>query len=767
MLKVIFVIESLFAAREKRGARLEILILFILLCAYVFLKSKGHSLELPVVAVDGAYQTASSLFRIDNSQFPGRDFYPYLGVSPIFLLYPLFKAFGSNLAASVLASFFATFVIGFLVLLLGLNLNTEMSFGLVVRMSVLIYLLIDYLDLGKHLYIIHFYQDPGSSLRPIRSFAPYFVLTFYLLISGVLNEVRAKLFALSVVMGIVLTWSNDYAFVTFLVFSVFVLILDRPSIKWFVIFIFLSVASFILWISLLTAFHPIEMLRYNFLDVRQDQWWYFGPYDYGRAWNIIDLLKFDILVIPAILYWSRFFFVSLRYRDRKKTLWSYVGVNLFLGGALTSWIGFYTGYYQPFLFWFVLTLFLELFGAITRTVIRSLESRLFGFIVICLVISAFLHQYTLFLSRKSEMIDRGLVFVEELGGYISEEFIDYINFIRLNRNYNVIEDYFGIWGAVSKKNSNWRVDLIIHALGSQRDEAKKAVQKAEFLITTRRKSSIYFEWIVSQNFWFFEELENFAPHYISPSTIVWKREKDRNESRESLACQIRKIDGTHYSIEANFQEKGYYVIDVDYDYHGARNLLVVRNGRDPANRYVSLNLRAGRFSFPLYISANLPDMYVFGWDNYELNFKGCKFSPLKSPVYENLLYENFFVTDENWIRGIGRRWAGFYLPATQNYITKFRTGQYITLPDGQSRRIVSAEVNGAYLNVFLEGEPLDTEMVPSPLIITGEFFLTDQNWNRGVSKLFPGFFVPNTAYYRSLYETGKKLRSEREIFATS
>lgn len=62
-----------------------------------------RALHIPTTHLDGAYQTASGLFRLHAGHLPGRDFFPYLGVGVLYLIYPLFEFAGAHLAASVFA----------------------------------------------------------------------------------------------------------------------------------------------------------------------------------------------------------------------------------------------------------------------------------------------------------------------------------------------------------------------------------------------------------------------------------------------------------------------------------------------------------------------------------------------------------------------------------------------------------------------------------------------------------------------------------------
>lgn len=62
------------------------------------------AIDIPVAHLDGAYQTASGLFRLHAGHLPGRDFFPYLGVGVLYAIYPLFEMAGAHLAASVFAA---------------------------------------------------------------------------------------------------------------------------------------------------------------------------------------------------------------------------------------------------------------------------------------------------------------------------------------------------------------------------------------------------------------------------------------------------------------------------------------------------------------------------------------------------------------------------------------------------------------------------------------------------------------------------------------
>lgn len=98
------------------------LVILLALCSFL-IDSKNLALITPTQHLDGAFQTASGLFRLDAGQVLGRDFYPYLGIGPLFLLFPIFKLSGATLASSVFSSSFSLAVMMWLAISLIFHLT--------------------------------------------------------------------------------------------------------------------------------------------------------------------------------------------------------------------------------------------------------------------------------------------------------------------------------------------------------------------------------------------------------------------------------------------------------------------------------------------------------------------------------------------------------------------------------------------------------------------------------------------------------------------
>lgn len=78
------------------------------------------------------------------------------------------------------------------------------------------------------------------------------------------------------------------------------------------------------------------------------------------------------------------------------------------------------------------------------------------------------------------------------------------------------------------------------------------------------------------------------------------------------------------------------------------------------------------------------------------------------------ILESFYLTDANWINGIARHQAGFFVPNEPLYERCYIAGAVVQLGNGEERRITRVQAGGAYLNVFVDGPPLDPGKVGKP-----------------------------------------------------
>jgi len=196
-----------------------ILTILIILFSSIHIITESYRIAayLPIYHVDGDFQHASPLFRMESGHFPGRDFYPYVGIIPNMLNYPLFKVFGSNLMSAVLSSFAVTYFCWLTVIFLGLVCNLRLGVHSAIILSVFLYFAFESINLPLYYERFSLYQNPGASLRPLRSFAPYFVAICLMAVLKINNR-STKLLLCAFVIGLALVWSNDYSFAVFFCF---------------------------------------------------------------------------------------------------------------------------------------------------------------------------------------------------------------------------------------------------------------------------------------------------------------------------------------------------------------------------------------------------------------------------------------------------------------------------------------------------------------------------------------------------------------------
>ena len=78
------------------------------------------------------------------------------------------------------------------------------------------------------------------------------------------------------------------------------------------------------------------------------------------------------------------------------------------------------------------------------------------------------------------------------------------------------------------------------------------------------------------------------------------------------------------------------------------------------------------------------------------------------------IWQSFFISDENWEHGVAKKWAGFFVPNRLTNSDIFKVGSKVRFLDGEVREILRQDQVGHYLNIFLDGQPLDTERIGFP-----------------------------------------------------
>lgn len=743
---------------QENGWKLIIALLAIDV-ALALVHGLAHSIDISTQHLDGAYQTASALFRLADGQWPGKDFFPYLGVGLTYSLSPIFLLAGGDVAASIFTAHFlvacaSAFSIGLLASLIFKK--QRLLLGIVVASLFLVLALsIDSPWLAERFM-------PGHSLRPLRSFIPYLsACLVYFLVQSRLRPI-ALFGGIGGIAGASFIWSNDYGLPTSgLLIIVGAFFAHRSGNLRAKVLLSMVGCALIVGVSVLmlaTKGHAVDLIRYNFADVRVDQYWYFCCWSPDlRIFTIPEFFSKYLFSPYYIGWWGAVWFVLLAYTIWRPTIENimllFVGLALFCGGAIASIGGHLEpGYMAAFIFWCQsVTIFYSLYSlsqpahlvslkfsppTSNRIWLKVLERpfHLLGLLVLIVVSGVLLRSAIQYQSNvATARADQSRFYVQELGGFLPTAWLNHVELARSKKDELVIEEYWGIWSGVTHNRSGLPVDSVIHALGSKRNSFKTKMQGLpDHVITSSQQiSGLWFGWNLSANWWFYKTLlENYEYSQTSPSTYLWSK---RNSVRvwPFVGCHIENdasgkyvvLDADHASYyEVTLMRAGKGVQELN-----SRSLVLVKNNLNYAfiDGFVSINPRAQEQSFPVRLwnpNQHLEFKLLSAVDSIsDVPFDTCSAREiiinLKNflPVLSAVANSPFDLTDTNWLNGVAKDWAtAFFVSNTPENISKFTIGKKVKFENGLIRSILKQEPSGGYLNVFLDGPPLDGVVVGYP-----------------------------------------------------
>jgi hypothetical protein len=742
-------IQKLFSQRRIGRSTLILIVLNVFLNFVISLRS---SIYLPTYHLDGAFQTASGLYRIKWGEIPGIDFFPYLGIGPLISLAPLFLAFGGNLWASVVAANVVTLGVMQISAAIVFVLSTKSSIRNALVFSLIPLFLTYGTDMGtsslmnflKFLGVDALFElsNPGNSLRPLRSFAAWLLPVIIFLILRLRGTQLKWHFTIGLIAGFTLCiWSNDYAITTSFLGVVLYLVLIQSGIqdkltKFVMAFSGFLTSTLISVLTLLIEGWNSSFLKYNFVDVRGDQYWYFGPWDeVFRVNSFLDLynqllserVQVSLLILTGIVLYAF-------YKKSKEFLViSFIGFGLFLGG-MTSTIGGHSYiYFSPFRLWGALVI-LSLLTYIALSFsfqikykskninFHSLQA--LGLVVILFVVS----QTNLTLRKYQEAHQNtSVAFNYELGGYFPK---DYVPLETVTRSKLILEEYWGIASTNRQMKRTSKTDSVIHALGSQREQFISDLGEEELIVVTSSPSvGEWFNWNMSANWWFYGELlRNFTPEQNSPITLQWSRSKSPALWKKAQCL----VSANGQSVSVNSPRTSILEVSVDYINPGrySREFTMIQNNLNfaaGANGFLALDPGASTQKFPVAVIPGMNTLklrHIGGTKKFVSRLISCSANEIDFPKNSerfrllNSLIEPtntpFNLTDSNWVKGVANFDTAFFVLNSPSNSSNLRVGSRLVFSNGESRQIQRIESAGQYLNIFLDGEKLTPEVYGFP-----------------------------------------------------
>jgi hypothetical protein len=721
--------------------------------------ARAKSVAVPIYHLDGAFQTLSSLERYSNGDVPGRDFFPYLGIGPTLAIFPAFLATGGSIASSVTATYLTLYVcVTVAVMVISMTLSTRRSLSRHLLVAALLISILVFLECTGTLktlietlppigiYALEQVVAPGASLRPMRAFAPYACAAIVLLLmprgrhSGLLRVAITS----AILGGFCAVWSPDYGAISAVLFGSYAIAMywmqNRTRLNLFCAFAVgcsSLLAGSVALGEVLTRGHYAAYLGYFYIDVRNDQYWYFTPWREDlrilSAWDVFDAILNDQAIVGVV--GLLFFFLALIFkpRSREYPLLLIIGFSAFASAALSSWGGHIGGYFWSVNAWFFLTVLVITCRSVldhahqvfTRTPRRrpafgtpSLRTAsavlLVGFGALIAAENALRDQ------TKALSADPQYAYSAKMGGYIPRSFLPLTTSARQLTRGSVVEEYFGLTSAIVGPNSSFRVDSVIHALGRQRASFEAGMNSHPPLVisTSPGMDPMWVSWNLSQNWWFYSELfESYAPTQSSPFTLTWTKAKamlwQDTDCNVGSGGEAVEINGKRFEllelrisytslltrhrfslIENNIQAvdvPGYLALDPHAStqrfpavlLHDGDNVLRLKNPSDDNHNAAST----------IITKCSARVMRGQKLNAIRLAFDGI-LSPSQAPLD---------LTDTNWLHGVARRFPGIVIPNTSINRSVVSQGIPIYFKMGIVRKVTSVEFDRQYIRLNLDG----------------------------------------------------------------
>jgi hypothetical protein len=488
----------------------------------------------------------------------------------------------------------------------------------------------------------------GNSLRPLRLSLVFFsaLILFWAFARG-FSPSRG--WVVSVLLVLALFWSNDIGLPLFgmlgLTWGGLVLVNSGVwsrqgwkqwgqwrSLPWVALigYPLLGVALYVGILTVMTGGDPGALPSYNFSDVRHDQYWYFG--EWSPQFRIFDLASLVtalwnslgpfLLVLPVLFLWFCL--------DRTLNSWLlfFVYASLFLGGLLPSVGGHLESYFAVFVRWsgIFLVLALLVLGAQRMWGDRPWARRLanswafrylsLGFVTLLLALSLsqmvprthsgmsfseLLSQSRLAGGMRLEIKVEDPAYVPELGGLASGPMQEVVAKVRsLPQGASILEEYWGWWNALRGVHYPQRVDSLIHALGSKRQEflGRFRVSPPDYVVSSSKDhGEMWLTWSFAYNWWFWREvLWNYQLEGTYGHSWLWQRlavPKSKQEvSPDHLGVSpgIVSSGGEVFWLEG--LEPGYYEVELPVKFHrtSSRSLFMLQTGGFPVDPLDSAGL---------------------------------------------------------------------------------------------------------------------------------------------------------------------------------
>lgn len=491
---------------------------------------------------DGPFQLLNALRRITDGQILGRDFNFFHGIGTLYIHLPLYLLFGKNLFASE----FSRQIISPLLFMI---INYSFLYLLAKDKRIAI--------VGTMLMLLlsHSYQavlDPGNSMLGVRSFT-IFVLIMYFMFFIKKKQNEFKILINHLIIGLLLGFSifistESGLAVNLAFFSSYSLIFhEKWSVKFKRIFFTLISLAFSIYIYyyVICGDYWIACLKFLFLEVPADQFWYFGVYPTAFIKNMFGFFankKFSMIFIVSLLM---LFYLYRKYKEEQT-------IELFSLTVLILYGIFSTipllAIYDPNYYGAPLARIVYLLAIVfvsKKYMCRLSDTRYIIFLLISLVLfsvfsikeyRAIFHKpITVYDTQNNEWRKEEPHFStqKQLGVFLSDKWDKHLTNVKSIITKEKSEKTIFLWStyaSVVEAELNIfhpYIDYIIHGLGPERrtEYASKFKQiQPDYVRTDNPKVWVFGDWLRTEHWEFYKELFiNYSLVYGDEQGLLWEK----------------------------------------------------------------------------------------------------------------------------------------------------------------------------------------------------------------------------------------------------
>ncbi len=504
-------------------------------------------------AADGIFQLLNPMRRLYAGQFFGRNFNFFHGPFTVLIHYPIFLLFGHDLASTSLAEWIVSPLVGMVILFIFVRILFPGKLYLQLLGTWGLFKFVQWFLPGM--------LSPENSLLGIRDTGPIIVA----LCLWYFYKLDKSKFRLNILWDLLVPFLLAFALLTGTEFGVAAVaaalityfLFQKKKIIFRIIDVArLAIASFVFLVilaALVSAGHPFAVLKYSFVDIPADQFWYFGapPNNFltglsGLFTNSTMLWNYAAFVPLAIIAAV----VSLKKMiPRPKA----IAIVFLLLSGLFSMLPIF-GYFEPvtqtqpmryyMIFVIILLLSLVPWKKVWKTnksklKYLKLKKKYYPVLSILLAVGIFGATTFIVVIRTGSEMTMHLEHEEDLvgsykvsGSYLTpswqQTFQTYqIGTLGITNDKDIWSLYTGIYEASLGSFNPSGYDYIIHALGPQERASylnSFETIKPTAVITLRGGYFQYEPWLENETWPFFEQLyTNYHPQAIDGTTIVWRR----------------------------------------------------------------------------------------------------------------------------------------------------------------------------------------------------------------------------------------------------